>query len=137
MPCRTLGTYGACTGRCRSLWSMDRGCFILGCDNDEVGNRSGVVSWGFDHDRKRWWIKRKVGPIEWYKRLCQFQSFTKVDLTELLKAPYVDDKPGGPEYGIEHQRTRRECGSNQERTPNLKSDKSKSGIQPRVNTYNR
>ncbi|KAJ0441018.1 hypothetical protein HanIR_Chr16g0793041 [Helianthus annuus] len=27
MPCRTLGTYGACTGRSRSLWCMDRGCF--------------------------------------------------------------------------------------------------------------
>ncbi|KAJ0587465.1 hypothetical protein HanIR_Chr04g0163511 [Helianthus annuus] len=33
---------------------------------DQVGNRSGVVSWGYDHDRKRWWIKRKVGPVEWY-----------------------------------------------------------------------
>ncbi|KAJ0682382.1 hypothetical protein HanPI659440_Chr16g0646731 [Helianthus annuus] len=31
---------------------------------DQVGNRSGVVSWGYDHDRKRWWIKRKVGPVE-------------------------------------------------------------------------
>ncbi|KAJ0652892.1 hypothetical protein HanOQP8_Chr15g0577371 [Helianthus annuus] len=65
---------------------------------DQVGNRSGVVSWGFDHDRKRWWIKRKVGPVEWYKHPGQFQSFTKVDLTDLSKAPYVDDKPGGPGY---------------------------------------
>ncbi|MFS7977462.1 hypothetical protein Hanom_Chr10g00904231 [Helianthus anomalus] len=24
MPCRTLGTYGACTRRSRSLWAMDR-----------------------------------------------------------------------------------------------------------------
>ncbi|MFS7929999.1 hypothetical protein Hanom_Chr04g00339011 [Helianthus anomalus] len=30
---------------------------------DRVGNRSCVVSWGFDHDRKRWWIKRKDGPV--------------------------------------------------------------------------
>ncbi|KAF5786373.1 hypothetical protein HanXRQr2_Chr10g0440171 [Helianthus annuus] len=65
---------------------------------DKVGNRSGVVSWGFDHDRKRWWIKRKVGPVEWYKHPGQFQSFTKVDLRNLSKAPYVDDKPGGPGY---------------------------------------
>ncbi|MFS7994584.1 hypothetical protein Hanom_Chr12g01107751 [Helianthus anomalus] len=63
---------------------------------DQVGNRSGVVSWGYDHDRKRWWIKRKIGPVEWYKLPGQFQSFTKVDLTELSKAPYADDKPGGP-----------------------------------------
>ncbi|KAJ0870678.1 hypothetical protein HanRHA438_Chr11g0503141 [Helianthus annuus] len=62
---------------------------------DKVGNRSGIVSWGFDHDRKRWWIKRKVGPVEWYKALAQFQTFTKIDLTNLANAPYMDDKPGG------------------------------------------
>ncbi|KAF5815686.1 hypothetical protein HanXRQr2_Chr03g0125821 [Helianthus annuus] len=74
---------------------------------DQVGNRSGVVSWGFDHDRKRWWIKRKVGPVEWYKHPGQFQSFTKVDLTELSKAPYVDDNPGGPGY-VFFERLKRE-----------------------------
>ncbi|KAJ0534054.1 hypothetical protein HanRHA438_Chr09g0396761 [Helianthus annuus] len=65
---------------------------------DRVGNRSGVVSWGFDHDRKRWWIKRKVGPVEWYKNPAQFQTFTKVDLITLSKSPYVDDNPGGRGY---------------------------------------
>ncbi|MFS7980351.1 hypothetical protein Hanom_Chr10g00938411 [Helianthus anomalus] len=74
---------------------------------DQVGNRSGVVSYGFDHDRKRWWIKRKVGPVEWYKHPGQFQSFTKVDLTNLSKAPYVDDKPGGPGY-VFFERLKRE-----------------------------
>ncbi|MFS7949951.1 hypothetical protein Hanom_Chr06g00577641 [Helianthus anomalus] len=28
MPCRTLGTYGACTRRSRSLWAMDRECLL-------------------------------------------------------------------------------------------------------------
>ncbi|KAJ0792835.1 hypothetical protein HanOQP8_Chr01g0022401 [Helianthus annuus] len=65
---------------------------------DKVGNRSGVVSWGFDHDRRRWWIKRKVGPVEWYKNPTQFQTFTKVDLITLSRSPYVDDKPGGRGY---------------------------------------
>ncbi|KAF5768319.1 hypothetical protein HanRHA438_Chr14g0645681 [Helianthus annuus] len=65
---------------------------------DKVGNRSGVVSWGFDHDRRRWWIKRKVGPVEWYKNPAQFQSFTKVDLINLSKSPYVDNLPGGRGY---------------------------------------
>ncbi|MFS7979186.1 hypothetical protein Hanom_Chr10g00924451 [Helianthus anomalus] len=65
---------------------------------DRVGNRFGVVSLGFDHDRKRWLIKRKVGPIEWYKNPAQFQTFTKVDLITLSKSPYVDDKPGGRGY---------------------------------------
>ncbi|KAJ0839389.1 hypothetical protein HanPSC8_Chr14g0606221 [Helianthus annuus] len=74
---------------------------------DKVGNRSGVVSWGYDHDRKRWWIKRKVGPVEWYKHSGQFQSFTKVDLTDLSNAPYVDDKPGGPGYAF-FERLKRE-----------------------------
>ncbi|KAM0026494.1 hypothetical protein Hdeb2414_s0020g00558841 [Helianthus debilis subsp. tardiflorus] len=74
---------------------------------DKVGNRSGVVSWGYDHDRKRWWIKRKVGPVEWYKRSGQFQSFTKVDLTDLSNAPYVDDKPNGPGYAF-FERLKRE-----------------------------
>ncbi|KAJ0556943.1 hypothetical protein HanIR_Chr07g0319511 [Helianthus annuus] len=57
-----------------------------------------VVSWGFDHDRRRWWIKRKVGPVEWYKNPAQFQTFTKVDLITLSRSPYVDDKPGGRGY---------------------------------------
>ncbi|MFS7975164.1 hypothetical protein Hanom_Chr10g00877221 [Helianthus anomalus] len=28
MPCRTLGTYGACTRRSRSLWAVDRECYL-------------------------------------------------------------------------------------------------------------
>ncbi|MFS7930585.1 hypothetical protein Hanom_Chr04g00345991 [Helianthus anomalus] len=42
-----------------------------------VGIRSCMVSWGFDHDFKWWWIKRKVGPVEWNKNPAQFQTFTK------------------------------------------------------------
>ncbi|MFS7986922.1 hypothetical protein Hanom_Chr11g01015941 [Helianthus anomalus] len=78
---------------------------------DEVGNRSGVVSWGFDHDRRRWWIKRKVGPVEWYKNPAQFQSFTKVDLINLSKSPYVDDQPGGRGY-LFFERLQREVAHN-------------------------
>ncbi|KAJ0621793.1 hypothetical protein HanIR_Chr01g0012731 [Helianthus annuus] len=74
---------------------------------DKVGNRSGVVSWGFDHDRRRWWIKRKVGPVEWYKAPAQFQTFKKIDLTNLSNAPYVDDKPGGRGY-LFYERLKRE-----------------------------
>ncbi|KAL9999536.1 hypothetical protein Hdeb2414_s0474g00901251 [Helianthus debilis subsp. tardiflorus] len=74
---------------------------------DKKGNRSGVVSWGYDHDRNRWWIKRKVGPVEWYKRSGQFQSFTKVDLTDLSNKPYVDDKLNGPGYAF-FERLKRE-----------------------------
>ncbi|KAJ0799963.1 hypothetical protein HanPI659440_Chr03g0097521 [Helianthus annuus] len=64
----------------------------------KVGNRSGVVSWGFDHHRMMWWIKRKIGPVEWYRNPAQFQTFMKVDLSIHSNAPYVDDKPGGRGY---------------------------------------
>ncbi|MFS7954249.1 hypothetical protein Hanom_Chr07g00628071 [Helianthus anomalus] len=64
----------------------------------KVGNLSGIISWGFDHGHHRWWIKRKVGPVEWYKNPAQFQTFNKVDLIILSKSPYVDDKPGGRGY---------------------------------------
>ncbi|KAM0044015.1 hypothetical protein Hdeb2414_s0010g00348201 [Helianthus debilis subsp. tardiflorus] len=74
---------------------------------DKVGNRSGVVSWGFDHDHKRWWIKRKVGPVEWYKNPAQFQTFKKIYLTNLSNSPYVDDKPGGRGY-LFYERLKRE-----------------------------
>ncbi|MFS8002037.1 hypothetical protein Hanom_Chr13g01197401 [Helianthus anomalus] len=77
---------------------------------DKVGNQSGVVRWGFDHDRKRWWIKRKVGPVEWYKNPTQFQTFTKVDLITLSNSPYVDDKPGGCGY-LFFKRLQREVAS--------------------------
>ncbi|MFS8013870.1 hypothetical protein Hanom_Chr15g01338091 [Helianthus anomalus] len=65
---------------------------------DKVGNKSGVVSWGFDHDRKMWWIKIKIGPVEYYRRPAQFQTMTKVDLSILSNAAYIDDKPSGRGY---------------------------------------
>ncbi|KAM0024014.1 hypothetical protein Hdeb2414_s0022g00610841 [Helianthus debilis subsp. tardiflorus] len=65
---------------------------------DKVGNISDIVSWGFDHDWKMWWIKRKIGPVEYYGRPAQFQTMKKVDLTILSNAPYANDKPGGRGY---------------------------------------
>ncbi|MFS7935442.1 hypothetical protein Hanom_Chr05g00403501 [Helianthus anomalus] len=63
---------------------------------DKVRNRSGIIRWGFNYDRHRWWIKRKAG--RGYKNPAQFQTFTKVDLTILSKSPFVDDKPDGRGY---------------------------------------
>ncbi|MFS7937985.1 hypothetical protein Hanom_Chr05g00434241 [Helianthus anomalus] len=45
-----------------------------------------------------WWSKRKIGPVEYYRRPTQFQTMTKVDLSMLVNAPYTDDKPGGRGY---------------------------------------
>ncbi|MFS7945581.1 hypothetical protein Hanom_Chr06g00525961 [Helianthus anomalus] len=71
---------------------------VGGSHYDKVGNKSGIVSWGFDHDRKMWWIKRKIGIVEYYSKPAQFQTMTKVDLTMLSNAPHIDDKPGGRGY---------------------------------------
>jgi hypothetical protein len=61
---------------------------------DKMGNRSGILSWGYETDRKRWWVKRNLGKIEWYKEEKDFQSFTKGDLEELAKAPYMSNETG-------------------------------------------
>ncbi|MFS8002394.1 hypothetical protein Hanom_Chr13g01201581 [Helianthus anomalus] len=52
---------------------------------DKVGSRSGVVSWGFDHDRHRWWIKRKVGVVEWYKKPCPVSNIHEGGLNYSIK----------------------------------------------------
>ncbi|KAM0061452.1 hypothetical protein Hdeb2414_s0004g00136261 [Helianthus debilis subsp. tardiflorus] len=52
-----------------------------------------------------------VGPVEWYKNPAQFQTFTKVDLINLSKSPYVDDQPGGRGY-LFFERLQREVARN-------------------------
>jgi hypothetical protein len=61
---------------------------------DKMGNRSGIISWGFETDRQRWWIKRNRGSMEWYKDEKAFQSFTKSDLEDLANAPYMSNESG-------------------------------------------
>jgi hypothetical protein len=58
--------------------------------SDKYGDRSGVVAWGYDAEKKLWWIKRKSGHLEYYNKLKRFGSLTKVDLSDVINAPFIN-----------------------------------------------
>ncbi|MFS8014323.1 hypothetical protein Hanom_Chr15g01343211 [Helianthus anomalus] len=60
---------------------------------DKVGNKSGITSWRYDHDKKMWLVIRDSGHREYYSKESQFESWTKIDLKNLLRAPYHDSDP--------------------------------------------
>ncbi|MFS7966890.1 hypothetical protein Hanom_Chr09g00779271 [Helianthus anomalus] len=60
---------------------------------DHVGNKFEVTSWRFEHDKDMWLITRKTGRREYYAKEAQFESWTKIDLKSLLRAPYYDPEP--------------------------------------------
>ena len=43
--------------------------------------------WGYDPKLKLWVVKRNSGNLEYYKSIHDFNSWTKVDLSELPRAP--------------------------------------------------
>nr|KAJ0225461.1 hypothetical protein LSAT_V11C100048600 [Lactuca sativa] len=55
---------------------------------DKYGDRSGIIMWGYDAEKKMWTVKQKSGRIEYYERKVDFMSWTKVDLSELIHAPF-------------------------------------------------
>ncbi|CAI9271189.1 unnamed protein product [Lactuca saligna] len=55
---------------------------------DEYGDRSGIQMWTFDPTTNMWVVKRNLGVPEYYKSTPDFNSWTKVDLVELLRAPF-------------------------------------------------
>ena len=55
---------------------------------DEFGDRSGVRMWAFDPESNMWAVKRNYGFPEYYKTIHDFNSWTKVDLAELSRAPF-------------------------------------------------
>ena len=55
---------------------------------DKKGNRSGIDHWGYDGDKKLWFVRRKNGELEYYENWKAFQSWTVVDLRELSEAPF-------------------------------------------------
>ncbi|MFS7977593.1 hypothetical protein Hanom_Chr10g00905831 [Helianthus anomalus] len=57
---------------------------------DEVGNKSEAACWRYEHDKEMWLITRKSGHREDYAKESQFESWTKIDLKSLLRAPYYD-----------------------------------------------
>lgn len=59
---------------------------------DKEGNRSGIHSWSFDSDKDLWVVRRNDGSNEYYKNRVDFSSFTKVDLQELVNAPFTNPR---------------------------------------------
>ncbi|CAI9264321.1 unnamed protein product [Lactuca saligna] len=55
---------------------------------DEFGDRSGIRMWAFDPETNMWVVKRNSGNYEYYKSTHDFNSWTKVDLVELSRAPF-------------------------------------------------
>lgn len=56
--------------------------------DDKFGNRSGIKMWVYNADLNLWLAKRNYGTPEYYKDTHDFCSWTKVDITELSKAPF-------------------------------------------------
>ncbi|CAI9289168.1 unnamed protein product [Lactuca saligna] len=55
---------------------------------DEYGDRTGIRMWAFDPMTNLWVVKRKSGASECYKSTDDFNSWTKIDLAELSRAPF-------------------------------------------------
>ncbi|MFS7930596.1 hypothetical protein Hanom_Chr04g00346121 [Helianthus anomalus] len=62
---------------------------------DKVGNKFGIVSWRFDHDKDTWMITRANHEVEYYKTKASFESLTQSDLKELIRVSYVDSQTDG------------------------------------------
>ncbi|KAJ0668513.1 hypothetical protein HanPI659440_Chr17g0690211 [Helianthus annuus] len=76
---------------------------------DQVGNKSEVACWRYEQDKQMWLITRKCGHREYYAQEAQFESWMKIDLKSLLRAPFYDPEPNqrGREWAF-HARLERE-----------------------------
>ncbi|CAI9300241.1 unnamed protein product [Lactuca saligna] len=54
----------------------------------KYGDRLENIMWGYDADKKMWIVKQKSGGIEYYEWKVDFMSWKKVDLSELIYAPF-------------------------------------------------
>ncbi|MFS7928256.1 hypothetical protein Hanom_Chr04g00318661 [Helianthus anomalus] len=63
---------------------------VISSHYDEVGKKSEVACWRYEHDKEMWLITRKSGHREYYAKESQLESWTKTDLKSLLCAPYYD-----------------------------------------------
>ena len=57
---------------------------------DKHGDRTGVALWGYADDKKMFFVKRKSGHYEYFKYRSKFSSFTSVDLSEVVRAPFYN-----------------------------------------------
>ncbi|MFS7984983.1 hypothetical protein Hanom_Chr11g00993021 [Helianthus anomalus] len=71
--------------------TSDRYVMELGASHyDKVGNKSRITSWRYNHNKQMWLMIRESGHIEYYSKESQFESWTKTDLKNLLRALYHD-----------------------------------------------
>ncbi|CAI9282549.1 unnamed protein product [Lactuca saligna] len=54
----------------------------------KFGDRSGIKMWAFDHEVNMWVVKRNSRVLEYYQSIHDFNSWTKVDLAKLSRAPF-------------------------------------------------
>ncbi|MFS8008279.1 hypothetical protein Hanom_Chr14g01270811 [Helianthus anomalus] len=74
---------------------------------------SAVASWRYEHDKNVWLITRESGHREYYAKESQFESWMKIDLKSLMRAPYHDPKPNHIGRGWAfHSRLEKEVKSN-------------------------
>ena len=71
----------------------DRTEIFVACGDsftDKHGDRSGVAIWGYDENKKMFYVKRKSGRDKYIKYRSQFTSFTAVGLQEMLRATFYN-----------------------------------------------
>ncbi|KAJ0597847.1 putative EF-Hand 1, calcium-binding protein [Helianthus annuus] len=103
--------------------TFDRYVMELGSSHyDKVGNKSGITSWMYDQDKKMWLVIRESGHREYHSKESQFESWKKIDLKNLLPAPYHDSDPNqhGRDW-VFHSKLKREVKND---FPNMKYAKS-------------
>ena len=60
------------------------------CYANKYGDSSGIKMWGYDIDTNLWVVKRNSGNVEHYDKKVDFHTWTKIDLTELTQAPFLN-----------------------------------------------
>lgn len=53
------------------------------------GDRSGIISWGYQDSLNMWLMRRKSGNTKFYKDFHHFNSWTKINFLELANAPFA------------------------------------------------
>src|ERR1044071_4207017 len=57
---------------------------------DTYGNRTGIECWRYNDDKGVFVVHRKNGAVEYYASTSAFNSWTKIDLTELSRSPFIN-----------------------------------------------
>ena len=67
---------------------------------DIHGDRTGVARWGYDGDKRLYYVTRNSGREEHFKYRSQFHSFTALGIQEMLRAPFFNDSENNQAYSF-------------------------------------